>query len=424
MSHADRPASCDYVVIYAPQGTIVRLETEALGGNVMCVPIESVASRLDVAIEALACVVVSPGDRGISGATEEDALRALAAHTSSPIIFLLYDELDEDEQAEVLAFTNAALELLDFDAELCSGGMVELLAVIDKALADWERLARARDARMRAAAEKARSLELAVLETTIKTDLADYLNLRLRCDAVAKDGQRTEAAVARSYADAVERLNEGALNMKLRAQLDEMLQPVKPPEWVGAAPAAIADILSRWQADQVGNMLLDIRRHAETPITFERQEVSGGVEIHAAIHPPDLKQKVEGALRIGGSALLTKVAVATFIPFLAPIAIPAAFIAGAATLLQINQHNTTIMRERFLRDIAAEMSVACREAILSARKHLQITYDLVRDAIRSDTASHLQLLLQSDRAMSDDEAKRKGSELKQLMLGRALAEPQ
>ena len=122
--------------------------------------------------------------------------------------------------------------------------------------------------------------------------------------------------------------------------------------------------------------------------------------------------------------MLTKVGVAAFIPFLAPVAIPAALAAGVVTLFQINQHNTTIMRERFLRDIAAEMSVACREAILSARKHLQATYDLVRDGIRRETAGRVELLLQSERAMSDDEAERKALELKQLMSARAIGKPQ
>ena len=103
---------------------------------------------------------------------------------------------------------------------------------------------------------------------------------------VRRTGKKRKPRLRATGADAIERLNEAALNMKLRTQLDETLQSLKPPEWTGAAGAAIAEILSRWQADQVCNMLLDIRRHAETPITFERQEIEGGVEIHAAIQPP------------------------------------------------------------------------------------------------------------------------------------------
>ena len=119
MSHVDPSAHSNYVAVYAPHGTIARLETVTLREDAVCVPIGSVASQLDFAVAALACIVVSPGDRGVSGAVEQDALRTLAAQTSSPIVFLLYDELDEDERAEVLAFTKSALELLDFDTEPC-----------------------------------------------------------------------------------------------------------------------------------------------------------------------------------------------------------------------------------------------------------------------------------------------------------------
>jgi hypothetical protein len=106
---------------------------------------------------------------------------------------------------------------------------------------------------------------------------------------------------------------------------------------------------------------------------------------------------------------------AIVLPFIAPIAIPAAVAVGVVMLLRGNEQSTTMMRDRFLRDIAPTISVACREALLSARKHLQITLDLVKDAIRRDTASRLAPLLQSNRAMSDDEAARRGLELKELM---------
>jgi hypothetical protein len=365
--------------------------------------------------KSLAAVVVSVGDKGFGSIDELKALEGIQADGVPASAFILAEGLDDDEIAAVTSYSLKALHTRSLKVELISGSVGDLASLIASLTDDSELIDLYRHRRARVV-EAARSHEIALAEVATKEEISDYLNVRIACQRIVDEAKALEAAIDRALADSIQRVSDGELLARLIRDLKTRLDKIHTDaEWITHTPDLVATILSTWQVERVNNFLHDIKRFADVDITFSASESPTGMNIMAEVRPADTKENLDRVIRVGGTAVLTKVAIVAFIPVLAPVVIPIALGTAVFSWVQWSKGGRVVKRDRFVSEINAELIAEVRNATITVCSTLRTTADLAKNSVRESVRERLRDLLAETPTMSDEEASKRVGDLKKLM---------
>jgi hypothetical protein len=376
-------ALADYVTAYSREGAAERFATLPVPPELTLAwkPLALPLSEPEVTAlqDSVAVLLVTVADTAI-GLSEQIFLDAMSALDEVPSVFMLVDELEDEDRDRLVSYTRGVLHRRAFRGALSYGGRSELSALLGSIAADVSKLRARRDER-HGGRERARQADAETADAEReRAEQERKEERRRRCDAIIRRARAVESEVDASRVRALERINEVSLRGYLERELDGRLAAHEPHAWVRLVNPTVNKFLTNWHATQLRSFLLDVSRHTNVDVTLRRDE-AGAIGISAQARPFDPHTALKGSFRVAGTALGTKAIIAALIPPLAPFAIPLAIAGAAYAAWDIIRDERAVRRRQLMSDIAPQIVDACHTTTLRAQNDLRETAALVKRAV-------------------------------------------